>query len=594
MATKITNKITKSNQKDVKGSNSTSIIDVIKVYGNNNTVRAQDGNDQITVYKGKDHKLYGDAGNDTITVTKNAATGIKVYGGAGNDTIKIKGGSGVYAYGNAGNDKFTVSGGNGHVLTGGTGSDTYTFSAAIAKETRLTIYQTGAASSDKDVLQLSKANRNDISFSYNSKKKILTATHKTGGKIYVKNWTTHPLTEVQFANNASVHVIAGNNSTTLKGTSGADYILAGSSNKTVNAGKGADTVRITTGSGYEINSGTGNDKVYIDGGSAKRIVNSGGTDYIEIGKKAGNGIKVESVGTSEGYKLVANETVEVLGGSNHDIRLYGGNDKVIVAGGSGHTVYTDGPTGSGDGSGDDVIVVQHGGRAKTIVAGEGNDLIAVTKDAGQATIYTGIDKYSVTSKGTNTVNLLGGSGHNVYLNGGDNTVTVAAKDVTLNQSKNTIDKITVELTHDGIGTLRINSAENQYGKTDTLIIRGASYEDFTFTKVSNMTANNGMDNSQGMGLVMTFNGTYYDNQNLQRYYIGDGTEGNVLGQITYNWNATNGSRYVYNDTGVAIDATIEIFRWIQCWNNGGITFIDQYGNKTDISYSKINGDWHIN
>ena len=220
MATKKPMKVTGSNQTKF-GSDSTKVTDVISVYGNGNTVKAQTGNDQITVYKGKQHKIYGDAGKDTITVTKNAKTGIKVYGGSGNDTFKIQGGSKVYAYGNAGNDKITVSGGNNHVLTGGTGSDTYTFSAAIVKATSLTVNQGGAATGDKDILKLTKTNRNDVSFSYNSSKKVLTATHKTGGKIMVKNWATHPLEEVQFANKESVHVIAGKTGKTLKGT-GAD------------------------------------------------------------------------------------------------------------------------------------------------------------------------------------------------------------------------------------------------------------------------------------------------------------------------------------------------------------------------------------
>ena len=633
MAKKVTMTITGSNQTK-QGSDSASVIDVIKVYGNSNTVKAQNGNDQVTVYKGKNHKIYGDAGKDILTVTKNAQTGIKVYGGSGNDNIKIQGGSKVYAYGEAGNDKLTVSGGNNHVLTGGAGSDTYILSAAMSKDTSLTISQAGAKSGDEDILQLTNTNRGDISFSYNSSKKILTATHKTGGKVAVKSWATKPLAEVQFANNEYVHVIAGDNSKTLNGTGRNDYILAGSANTTVKAGKGNDTVavaggsknsvyggagndtitvsggtglyiygdanndviRIKGGSGHVINSGTGNDKIYVDGGSVKSIVNAGGTDYIEIGKNAGSGIKVESVGASEGYKLVAKETVSVLGGSNHDIRLYGGNDKVIIAGGSGHTVYTDGPTGSGDEGGDDIIVIQDGGQADLIVAGKGNDVIAVTKGAGNGSkIYTGYDRFNSTSieSGINTVNLLGGSGHQVYLNGGNSIVTVAAKNVTLNQAKNTIDTITVECTRDGIGTLRINSAENKYGNTDTLTIRGASYEDFSFTVDNNMVVNNGMENYQGKGLVMKFTGTYYESPNVQRYYIDDGrTNNNQLGTITYNWNATNGARVdpVYNDGGQAIDATIEISRWSAYWSNGGIAFIDKNGISTYKSYSQIKAD----
>ena len=52
------------------GSNSVSVIDVIKVYGKSNTIKARNGNDQITVYAGTGHKIYGDAGADTIVVKK--------------------------------------------------------------------------------------------------------------------------------------------------------------------------------------------------------------------------------------------------------------------------------------------------------------------------------------------------------------------------------------------------------------------------------------------------------------------------------------------------------------------------------------------
>lgn len=628
MATKKPMKVTGSNRTRT-GSDSTKVTDVISVYGNGNTVKAQNGNDQITVYKGKQHKIYGDAGRDTITVTKNAKTGIKVYGGSGNDTIKIQGGSKVYAYGNAGNDKISVSGGNNHVLTGGTGSDTYTFSAAIVKATSLTVNQGGAATGDKDILKLTKTNRNDVSFSYNSSKKLLTATHKTGGKIIVKNWATHPLDEVQFANKESVHVIAGKTGKTLKGTSADDYILAVSANKTVNTGagndtvivsggsgstvnggSGADTIRIKSGSGFEINSGTGSDKVYVDGGSVKHIVNSGGTDYIEIGKNAGSGIKVESVGSDPvGYKLVAKETVKVLGGSDHDIRLYGGNDKVIVAGGSGHVIYTDGPTGSGDAGGNDIIVIQDGGTVKKIVAGNGDDVIAVANGAGDGSvIYTGLEDPAAQNAGTgsNTVNLLGGSGHTVYLGGTRNTVMIESQNVVLNTCKGTTDNITVRWSEQGTGTLRINCSYD-YGKDtekSTLRLEGVNSNDFSFSmgtvQIKNGTAYEGY---AGSSLIMKFTGNYTrdtrsvnqvaDTPGTVYYQVPSRNEPNnteysrlpvyvnTNGQVLYNWCQGN-ERFVYDDTPVVTAAemteatgatpTLEIARWGIHKAFSGITF----------------------
>lgn len=48
--------------KTVYGSDSTGVIDVMKIYGNSNIIYARKGNDQITLYSGKNHKLYGGAG----------------------------------------------------------------------------------------------------------------------------------------------------------------------------------------------------------------------------------------------------------------------------------------------------------------------------------------------------------------------------------------------------------------------------------------------------------------------------------------------------------------------------------------------------
>ena len=59
-------KTIKGTNRNYIGSNSSKIVDVIKVYGNGNTVKARNGKDQITVYQGKKHKIFGDAGVDTI------------------------------------------------------------------------------------------------------------------------------------------------------------------------------------------------------------------------------------------------------------------------------------------------------------------------------------------------------------------------------------------------------------------------------------------------------------------------------------------------------------------------------------------------
>ena len=492
-----------------KGSDSTSVIDVIKVYGTCNTVKARNGNDQITVYKGKNHIIYGGGGTDTITITKKAGTGINVYGDAGNDTIKIDGGKSNKIYGGKGADTITLNAGNKNYIYGGAGNDKITVSGG-------------------------KSN-----------------------KIY------------------------------------------GEANK--------DVIRIKGGSGHVIDGGTGNDKIYVDGGSVKSIDNSGGSDYIEIGKKAGNGIKVES-GASKSYKLNANETVKVLGGNNHDVRLYGGNDKVIIAGGSGHTVYTDGPTGTGDAGGNDIIVIQDGGKAKRIVAGNGDDVIAVANGAGNGSvIYTGLEDKNVTGIGHNTVNLLGGSGHTVYLNGNSNTIMIESQDVTLNKHHGTVDDITVRWSEQGTGTLRVNCPSPEMGnggKKSTLRIEGADSTDFSF-EFADIKMTNGSDNSYTgkTSLIIKFTGSYTrDTRSVNQVA---GTTGTVYyqnpapnepnntqytclpvyvntdGRVQYNWCQGN-ERFVYDDTPEVTAAemtaamggtpAIEIARWKTYQAFSGIAF----------------------
>jgi Ca2+-binding RTX toxin-like protein len=68
--------------------------------------------------------IYGNDGNDTITVNPNITIDVAIYGGAGNDTITAGGGS-AYIDGGIGND--VITGGAGRsVLVGGLGKDTLT------------------------------------------------------------------------------------------------------------------------------------------------------------------------------------------------------------------------------------------------------------------------------------------------------------------------------------------------------------------------------------------------------------------------------------------------------------------------------------
>lgn len=483
------------------------------------TVYGSDSTDVIDVMKiyGNSNTVYAQKGNDQITLF--SGKNHKLYGGAGKDTITVtkSTGTGNRIYGQDGNDIINVNGGSNNRFYGGNGADTIK----------------------------------------------IAATAGTGNRIYGEN------------GNDIINVNGGRGNYIYGGNGGDTITLsksAGNGN-TVNGNAGTDTIKVYGGSGHIVNGGIGNDNIYIYGGSVKSVDNAGGSDYIQIGKNAGNGIKVES-GAASGYKLAAAETVKVLGGNSHDIRLYGGNDKVIIAGGKNHVVYTDGPTGSGDAGGDDIIVIQSGGVAKKIVAGNGSDVIAVANGAGNgSTIYTGLEDPNGKNSGTgsNTVNLLGGSGHTVYLGGTKNQVLVEAQNVTLNKYAGTSDDIRIRWSEQGTGTLRINCPSVSSSKTSTLRLEGVNSWNFEFYKDSVAIKNaNGAVSEYVDALVMKFVGNYVrDPRTVSGTYQWEGDNSgntnlpvyiNTNGRVQYNWCAGN-QQISYNSTPVATGGSIEITRW---------------------------------
>ncbi len=505
------------------------------------TVYGSDSTGVIDVMKiyGNSNTIYARKGNDQITLY--SGKNHKLYGGAGKDTITVtkNAGTGNRIYGQDGNEIINVNGGSNNKIYGGKGADTIK----------------------------------------------IAATAGTGNCIYGEN------------GNDTINVNGGR-CNYIYGGNGADTITisknAGNGN-TVNGNAGTDTIKVYGGSGHIVNGGIGNDKIYIYGGSVKSVDNAGGSDYIQIGKNAGNGIKVES-GAVSGYKLAAAETVKVLGGNSHNIRLYGGNDKIIVAGGKNHVAYTDGSTGKGDAAGNDIIVIQNGGQVKKIVAGSGDDVIAIANGAGNGSlIYTGMEDPNGKNSGTgsNTVNLLGGSGHTVYLGGTKNQVLVEAQNVTLNKYAGTVDDITVRWSEEGTGTLRINCPnEGAGGQKSMLRLEGVNSLDFRY-EISNslqVKTGNSYDGYALQSLVMKFTGMYFrdtDGYNGDGVYRLDDTGNtrvpvyvNNNGALRYNWCAGN-QQIAYTNTPVAASdmetgAVLEIARWGIFKPFSGIQFDDRF------------------
>ena len=494
------------------GSNSTGIKDVIKVYGNRNTVNARKGNDQITVYKGKKHNIYGGAGKDTITIGKKASSGIKIYGDdnknkiSGNDSIIINGGSKNSIYAGKGNDTITIIGGKNNYIYGGKGFDTF----IIGKNSTGTaiIKDYGTTKGNMDLIKvagrtITGAKLSKESVILTAGKSSLTVEHAKGRTILLQdsrgNYAMSD-TAITLGNNfkgtlntstllptvkmvsgterADSISVSGGFGTTFFTRGGADIINVArgeshiidsgtdSDTITISDGKeiqvyandGNDVIRINGGNKHNINGGRGYDKIYINAGSDHQIVKTGdsygniaGSDYIEINKGAGDGTKVENYGG-----ITGDETIIINGGNKHWIQLGNeGKQNVTVNNGNEHSVRLTG----------------NAVNQATVTVNGGNNNHIICEGTYNNAIYD--------------INVLKGEGHNVdlsytYTTGAN--ITVAAKNVSLEldncyKSNN----VTVQWSNN-IGTLSIESNHDltTNGIANTLTISGANSTDFNF------------------------------------------------------------------------------------------------------------------
>ena len=362
---KTKNQTLKGTGKKYKGSDSASVIDKIKVYGQKNTVYARKGNDQITVYKGSKHKIYGGDGKDKINLTKDVGEKITVDGGAGNDKItvsgggsysnhKIKGGAGndtitvakgnsvmrAKFYGDKGNDKFIVNAGIQHTFNGGAGADTFKINGGGAHT-----INTGGRKGTK------KYDRVYIGKNYSSSVTVNGGAQKDYVEIL----------------NGSGHVI------NTKG--GNDVIKIGSAKQRItsarykiNLGAGHDKLTATNLVTVNVEDGAGNDTITISkagsanitAGAGKNNISLSEVDYAYIystGEKAENKITISGgdynhVSGFSNSKTGSKNIITINGGNNHTVSGNVGSDVIEVNGGSGHQINI----GSRNAFGDTVTV----------------------------------------------------------------------------------------------------------------------------------------------------------------------------------------------------------------------------------------------
>lgn len=355
-------KTLKVNGKTYNGSNSTTIIDKVSVYGKKNTVKALKGNDIITIYKGGAHKIYGGDGKDTISIGKNAGEKIyvdggkgndkititgggswsnhKIHGGAGNDTIIVSKGNSVmrsYIYGEAGDDTITVNGGAQHHIYGGAGADIININGGGGH----TVSTGGSSGKKYDKVYIGKSVDSSVTVTGSKQKDYIAVNGGYGHKISTG---------------------AGNDVIKI----GSDKIAVKAGGSKINTGAGHDNISITkttASGGLRTETGAGNDTITVNNSKGINIFPGAGTNTIKVtnsgayiytsGEKALNKITISGgkqnhITTNNSTKTETKNIITINSGTGHGFHGNPGTDKITVNGGSDHTIYIGGSTNSGD------------------------------------------------------------------------------------------------------------------------------------------------------------------------------------------------------------------------------------------------------
>jgi Ca2+-binding RTX toxin-like protein len=341
------------------------------IFGGTGEVDTLDGNDTIVSGTGGG-KVYGNAGNDTVTL--NALASSSIYGGLGNDTITGSVG--------AANTAFDVR--------AGSGTDTIT----------LTL-NTGVAAGSKNTATVYGGNE---------------AGDSTDGADSITINGTTLTTSVVVYGNAGNDTIAVNNdvASTVFGGLGNDGITTTDLADSINAGDGNDTIVSGAGAMADtVDGGAGNDSITsaaTGAGSAISIVGGAGDDTVVTGNYT-SGI----VNLGEGNDTISGSTAVL--GSNTIIGGLGNDTVTFQMGASASaTIWGGSSVGDSADGADSITVTTTGATAATatIDGGAGNDTInALDTGAGgaKASIDGGVGNDSITGDDDALVDtLVGGEG----------------------------------------------------------------------------------------------------------------------------------------------------------------------------------------
>jgi Ca2+-binding RTX toxin-like protein len=406
--------------------------------------------DTFTVKGGKLNYIYGDAGNDTITITSKIGSGNKIYGDdakgkvSGKDTFNINAGKKNYFYGGKGVDTFNINGGTNNYLYGGAGKDTYIFGKKKATAT-IKDYAAG-----QDMLKVNsgvitsttlkgkdvtfKAGKASITVAGAAKKTISLKDSRgsyTASSTAIKLGKdfTGTMDATKFL--STVKTIDGRNaakSVNITGNAQNNTIYAGKAGGTLNGGTGNDTITIndgtqTKGNSYALRGGTGTDNYVINSafiaGTKISInqsdFNSGDADVLTLAKVNKNDVTYRLDSGTLTITHKSGGTVSVTGWGANPLSKIQFADGGSITGGEINGSLNPSPsygvieirsTGTYQGNTGDELFNVLGGSNSIIYGNAGNDTFNISGSGTGNTVYG--------NEGNDTININGGKDSILY------------------------------------------------------------------------------------------------------------------------------------------------------------------------------------
>lgn len=439
----------------------------VKIIGNYNSFYGGNLDDTISSY-GIDNKLYGNDGDDNISITHG-----NVYGGNGNDTLTTLS---IYTwlYGEDGDDTIILKYYNCYGF-GGAGNDTFIIDEARTVE-------------DTDGNNIFHINGNDLNIS----------AGMGDDTFYIKGNNNI----IMGSGGDDYFIIDGNNNTLDGGTGDNYYVNNGSGNTMTNLATDPNSGAITFSYLGEVKTCQINGKNYTftNNLSDSNVLQFNVNKNTGVITFAGSDIKIDGA-SNEAHNLAIRGDNNIVNGGNlaDRINVEAGSNNVINGGAGNDILLNNSENNSFDGgSGNDTITLNVSTN-KNVTGGDGDDIININSDNNtQINGGSGNDKININGE-FNTINTNGGN-NIVTTNGNNNTIKTEDGDnkLIINSDSNTI------TAGNGANSIGIN------GNSNTIIAENAAGDINVLGNSNDITTLDGENDVKIKGNGNTFTTTQGD------------------------------------------------------------------------------------